>query len=143
MKTLRQLIGSPPRPPIAVSPGDTVIDALKVMADKNIGAVIAMDGDKLAGIFSERDYARKVILRGKNSTDTKVAEIMTEKVFYASPDHTVDEAMALMTDKRIRHMPVLDAQMKVLAMISLGDLVRETISEQAFTIQQLERYIAS
>lgn len=142
MKTIKQLIGTSPRTPIGVAPGDTVLAALKVMAEKGIGAVVVMDGDKLAGIFSERDYARKVVLCGKNSTDTKVAEVMTDKVFYVSPEHTVDQVMALMTDKRIRHMPVLDAQQRVLSLVSLGDMVKETIAEQAFKIEQLERYIA-
>jgi CBS domain-containing protein len=143
MKTIKQLIGPSPRAPIAVAPQDTVLSALKVMADKNIGAVVVMDGDRLAGIFSERDYARKVILCGKNSTDTRVAEIMTEKVLYVPPEHTVDQVMALMTEKHIRHMPVLDARQNVLTVISLGDLVKETISDQAFQIQQLENYIAT
>ncbi len=142
MKNIKQLIGTSPRAPVGVAPDDTVLAALKVMAEKSIGAVVVMEGDKLAGIFSERDYARKVILCGKNSTDTKVSEVMTEKVFYVSPEHTVDQVMALMTDKRIRHMPVLDAQQKLLAVVSLGDMVKETITEQAFQIEQLERYIA-
>lgn len=143
MKKLRQLIGPTPRIPVAVSPDDTILTALKVMAEHGIGAVLVTEGGKLAGIFSERDYARKVVLAGKNSTDTRVREIMTEKVFYMSPEQTVSEAMAMMTDKHIRHMPILDEQMKVLAVISLGDLVKEKISEQAFQIEQLERYIAS
>ncbi|MDP1525017.1 MAG: CBS domain-containing protein [Rhodocyclaceae bacterium] len=142
MKTIKQLIETSPRTPIGIAPGDTVLAALKLMAEKGIGAVVVMDGDKLAGIFSERDYARKVVLFGKNSTDTKVAEVMTEKVFYVSPEHTVEQVMALMTDKRIRHMPVLDAQQRVLSLVSLGDMVKETIAEQAFKIEQLERYIA-
>jgi len=142
MKKIRQLIGPTPRTPVTVSPDDTVLTALKVMAEHGIGAVLVMEGGKLAGIFSERDYARKVVLAGKNSTDTKVREIMTDKVFYVSPEQTVSESMAMMTDKRIRHMPVLDEQMQLLAVISLGDLVKEKISEQAFQIEQLERYIA-
>jgi len=142
MKTIKQLIGTSPRTPVSVAPVDTVLAALKIMAEKGIGAVLVMDGDRLAGIFSERDYARKVILCGKNSTDTKVSEIMTDKVFYVSSEHTVDQVMALMTDKHIRHMPVLDAQQRVLAVVSLGDMVKETIAEQAFKIEQLERYIA-
>jgi CBS domain-containing protein len=142
MKTIKQLIGTSPRTPVSVVPGDTVLAALKVMAEKGIGAVVVMEGDKLAGIFSERDYARKVILCGKSSTDTTVSEVMTDKVFYVSPEHTVDQVMALMTDKRIRHMPVLDAQQRMMAVVSLGDMVKETIAEQAFQIEQLERYIA-
>lgn len=142
MKTIKQFIESSPRTPVAVAPGDSVLDALKLMAEKGIGAVVVMDGEKLAGIFSERDYARKIILCGKNSTDTRVAEIMTEKVFYVSPEHTIDQVMALMTEKRIRHMPVLDAHEKLLAVVSIGDMVKETIAAQAFQIEQLERYIA-
>lgn len=142
MKTIKQLIGTSTRTPVGVAPGDTVLAALKVMAENGIGAVVVMEGERLAGIFSERDYARKVILCGKNSTDTRVSEIMTEKVFYVSPEHTVDQVMALMTDKRIRHMPVLDAQQRLMAVVSLGDMVKETIAEQAFKIEQLERYIA-
>jgi CBS domain-containing protein len=113
------------------------------MAKHDIGAVLAMHDGKLAGIFSERDYARKIILLGKSSKETLVREIMTEKVLYAQPSMTSDQAMALMTDKRIRHLPVLDANQKVLGMVSIGDLVKETISQQAFLIKQLEQYIAS
>lgn len=142
MKSIRQLIGNTPRSPISVKPDDTVLQALEVMAARNVGAVMVMENDQLLGIFSERDYARKIILRGKNSTDTRVREIMTEKVLYVSPDQTVDQAMALMTDKRIRHLPVLDANQGVIGMVSIGDLVKETISEQAFLIRQLEQYIA-
>lgn len=142
MKTIKQLIGATPRTPVSVAPGDTVLTALKVMAEHGIGAVIVLDGTRVAGVFSERDYARKVVLCGKNSTDTKIAEVMADKVFYVSPEHTVDQVMALMTDKHIRHMPVLDAQGKLQAMVSIGDMVKETIAEQAFTIEQLERYIA-
>ena len=112
------------------------------MAKHDIGAVLAMRDGKLAGIFSERDYARKVILLGKSSKETMVREIMTEKVLYALPSQTTDQAMALMTDKHIRHLPVLDANQKVLGMVSIGDLVKETISQQAFLIKQLEQYIA-
>lgn len=142
MKTMKQLLGNPPRAPISVAPGDSVIHALKVMAEQDIGAVVVMDDNKLIGIFSERDYARKVVLKGKNSTDTMVGEVMTEKVCYVSPELKVDEVMALMTEKRIRHVPVLDSQQNVLTVISIGDLVKDTISEQAFQIQQLEQYIA-
>jgi CBS domain-containing protein len=142
MKSIKQLLGNPPRAPISVAPNDTVIHALRVMADQDIGAVVVMDENKLIGIFSERDYARKVVLKGKDSTDTKVGDIMTERVCYVSPEIRIDEVMALMTEKRIRHVPVLDSQMNVLTMISIGDLVKETISEQAFQIQQLEKYIA-
>ena len=143
MKTLKQLIEQRPRAPITVSPDDTVFSALELMAKHDIGAVMAMQGTRLAGIFSERDYARKVILLGKSSKETLVREIMTEKVLYALPEQTTDQAMALMTEKRIRHLPVLDGNQNVIGMVSIGDLVKETISEQAFLIKQLEQYIAS
>lgn len=142
MKTLKQLLDQRPRAPLTVSPDDSVFSALELMATHDIGAVLAMRDGKLAGIFSERDYARKVILLGKSSKETSVREIMTEKVLYALPAQTTDEAMALMTEKHIRHLPVLDAEMRVIGMVSIGDLVKETISEQAFLIKQLEQYIA-
>jgi CBS domain-containing protein len=131
-----------PRAPLSVSPDDSVFSALELMAKHDIGAVLVMHEGKLAGIFSERDYARKVILLGKSSKETMVREIMTEKVLYALPSQTTDQAMALMTDKHIRHLPVLDANQNVLGMVSIGDLVKETISQQAFLIKQLEQYIA-
>lgn len=143
MKTIKQLLGDSPRAPITVKPQDSVLVALEVMAKFDIGAVLVMEGDRLAGIFSERDYARKVVLQGKMSRDTSVSEIMTEKVFFAKPTQTVAEAMALMSDKHIRHLPILEDGKKVIGVISIGDLVKETISHQAFVIQQLEHYIAS
>ncbi|MCE9570744.1 MAG: CBS domain-containing protein [Rhodocyclales bacterium] len=143
MKTLKQMLEEHPRAPLSVSPEDSVFSALELMAKHDIGAVLAMHDGKLAGIFSERDYARKIILLGKSSKETLVREIMTEKVLYAQPSMTSDQAMALMTDKRIRHLPVLDANQKVLGMVSIGDLVKETISQHAFLIKQLEQYIAS
>jgi CBS domain-containing protein len=143
MKTLKQLLEQRPHTPLAVTPDDSVFSALELMAKHDIGAVLVMRDGQLAGIFSERDYARKVILLGKSSKETMVREIMTEKVLFASPEQTTDQAMALMTDKRIRHLPVLDANKRVAGMVSIGDLVKETISQQAFLIQQLEQYIAS
>jgi CBS domain-containing protein len=142
MKTLKQLLDGRPRAPLSVSPDDSVFSALELMAKHDIGAVLVMNGGHLVGIFSERDYARKIILLGKSSKETKVKEIMTEKVLYARPDQTINQAMALMTEKRIRHLPVLDGAQKVIGMVSIGDVVKETISEQAFLIQQLEQYIA-
>jgi CBS domain-containing protein len=143
MKSIKQLLGDQPRAPVTVKPQDSVLFALETMARFDIGAVLVMEGDRLAGIFSERDYARKVILQGKASRDTTVREIMTEKVFFAQPNQSVEEAMALMSNKHIRHLPVLDEAKKVIGVISIGDLVKETISHQAFVIQQLEHYIAS
>ena len=142
MKSLKQMLEERPRAPLSVSPDDSVFSALELMAKHDIGAVLVMHEGKLAGIFSERDYARKVILLGKSSKELSVKEIMTEKVLYALPSQTTDQAMALMTDKHIRHLPVLDANHKVLGMVSIGDLVKETISQQAFLIKQLEQYIA-
>lgn len=143
MKTIMQLLGGTPRTPIAVKPGDSVLTALETMAKFDVGALLVMEGDHLAGIFSERDYARKVVLQGKSSRETKVSEIMTEKVFYAEPSQTVDQAMALMTDKHVRHLPVIDAGKTVIGVISIGDLVKATIAHQAFVIQQLEHYISN
>ena len=143
MKTLKKLLDErPAREALFVSPDDTVFAALELMAKHNIGAVLVMHDGQLAGIFSERDYARKVILVGKSSKDTMVREIMTEKVLYARPEQTIDDAMALMTEKHIRHLPVLDKDKRVIGMVSIGDVVKETISEQAFLIKQLEQYIA-
>ena len=143
MKSLKQMLEERPRAPLSVSPDDSVFSALELMAKHDIGAALAMRDGKLAGIFSERDYARKIILLGKSSKETMVREIMTEKVLYALPSQTTDQAMALMTDKHVRHLPVLVDGQKVIGIVSIGDLVKETISQQAFVIQQLEHYIAS
>jgi CBS domain-containing protein len=142
MKTLKMLLEERPRTPVTVSPDDSVFSALELMAKHDIGAVLAVRDGQLAGIFSERDYARKVILLGRSSKEIQVREIMTEKVLYALPGQTTAEAMALMTDKHIRHLPVLDSGKRLIGMVSIGDLVKETISEQAFLIKQLEQYIA-
>ena len=143
MKTLKKLLDErPARMALSVSPDDSVFTALELMAKHDIGAVLVMREGQLAGIFSERDYARKVILVGKSSKEIMVREIMTEKVLYAVPTQTTDDAMALMTDKHIRHLPVLDSDKRVIGMVSIGDLVKETISQQAFLIKQLEQYIA-
>ena len=123
-----------------VSPDSTVYDALKLMAEKNLGALLVLDGEKIAGIFSERDYARKIILKGKASKETSVEEIMTSEVTTVRPGQFVEECMALMTDKRIRHLPVLEGE-KLVGVISIGDVVKAIISEKEFTIKQLENYI--
>lgn len=140
MKTVRQLLETKGAEVISVSPDSNVLDALKLMASREIGAVLVVEGARLVGIMSERDYARKVILRGKSSQDTKVREIMTERVMYARPDQTLPELMALMTNKRVRHLPVLEED-RLVGVLSIGDLVKETISEQEFIIRQLENYI--
>jgi CBS domain-containing protein len=142
MKSVKQLLQSKTKGLCTVSPETRVFEALKLMAEKDIGALLVVENGKLAGILSERDYARKVILQGKSSHDTPVREIMTERVVCVQPRNTVEECMALMTDKRIRHLPVLDND-KLIGVLSIGDLVKETISEQQFTIKQLESYIHS
>jgi CBS domain-containing protein len=126
----------------AVKPRDTVYDALRLMADKNIGAVLVRSDQKIEGIFSERDYARKVILLGKTSKETLVSEIMTTRVVSVEPDWTADQCMALMTEKRIRHLPVME-QGRLIGVISIGDVVRAVVDEQQFTINSLQRYITS
>ncbi|MDX1527750.1 MAG: CBS domain-containing protein, partial [Gammaproteobacteria bacterium] len=112
-----------------------------IMAEKGIGALVVLDGDKLVGIVSERDYARKVVLKERASKQTPVGDIMTKDVLYARPDHTVEECLALMTDKRIRHLPVMDGD-KLIGMVSIGDLVKAIIAEQKHVIEQLEHYIS-
>ena len=140
MKTVQQLLESKRYSVVSVAPSSTVLDALKVMADKEIGAVIVIDDGHLVGIFSERDYARKVVLQNKSSKDTPVREIMTEKVVCVRPEQTIEDCMGLMTDKRIRHLPVLEHK-KVVGVISIGDVVKEMLSEKELIIKQLESYI--
>ena len=120
----------------------TVFDALRLMADKNIGAVIVQSDQRVEGIFSERDYARKVMLLGKTSRETLVSDIMTPHVVCIEPDWTVDQCMALMTEKRIRHLPVMSGG-QLMGVVSIGDVVRAVVEEQQFTINSLQRYITS
>ena len=140
MKTVKQLLEGKTRGLCTIGPDAPVFDALKMMAENDIGALLVVENDKLIGIISERDYARKVMLHGKSSRDIPVREIMTEHVICVQPDRTIDECMALMTDKRIRHLPVIEND-KLVGVLSIGDLVKETISEQQFMIKQLESYI--
>jgi len=126
----------------AVAPGDSVFDAIRLMAEKGVGAVLVMDGSRLAGIISERDYARKVVLHGRSSSDTSVREIMTAEVITVGPRHTVEQCMQLVTENRIRHLPVVDGG-EVIGVISIGDLVKAVIEDQKTQLDQLQRYIAS
>lgn len=125
---------------ITIAPDATVYEALKIMADKNIGALMVLDGEAVAGIMSERDYARKVILHGKSSREMLVGEIMTSKVFSVSPDQSVQECMEQMTDKRVRHLPVMEGE-RLVGVISIGDVVKTIIADQEYTIKLLETYI--
>jgi len=140
MKKVRHLIEGKEGNVWHVAPTDSVLVMLKVLAEKNVGALVVMERETLVGIISERDYARKVALHGKNSTDTHVSEIMVEDVLYVTPEHTTEQCMDLMTKRHIRHLPVVDHG-KVLGMISVGDLVKNTLSENKETIEQLESYI--
>ena len=141
MNTVKEILRTKGRDVWSIAPDATVYDALKLMADKNVGAVLVMEADNLVGVLSERDYARKVILHGKSSRDTSVREIMTERVVYVRPEQTAEECMALMTGKRVRHLPVLEDD-QVIGVISIGDVVKNIISEQEFIIDQLEHYIS-
>lgn len=140
MKTVNEVLKNKGREIWSISPLATVFQALELMADKDVGALPVVQNGKLVGIFSERDYARKVILKGRASKDTTVSELMTQTVFYVNPDNTVNECMALMTSKQIRHLPVLDRD-RLVGIITLGDVVKRIISEQEFTIHELEKYV--
>jgi CBS domain-containing protein len=142
MKSVAQVLKSKPRQSVeAVAPSTSVFDAVKLLAEKNIGALLVLDGQRIAGIVTERDYARKIVLLGRSSRETTVADIMSSPVMYVRPDQTNEECMALMTDNRVRHLPVVD-QGRLVGLISIGDLVKDIISEQKFIIEQLEHYIA-
>ena len=141
MITLKQMLAAKNRPLAVVTPGDSVFQALSLMAMHDVGALLVLDGEDLVGIFTERDYARKLILHGKSSKETLVSEIMSDKVAYVTPAATVDECMALMTEKHFRHLPVLSEDGEVIGIVSIGDLVKATISNQQFLISQLEHYI--
>ena len=141
MKLVKHLLDAKGRHVISIAPDASVRDAIKRMAEKGIGALIVLDGDKLCGIVSERDYARKVVLKGRKSDSTSVADIMTSDVVTTSPDATVDSCMQTMTDIKCRHLPVVEND-KVVAMISIGDLVQAIIADQKEEIHQLEQYIA-
>jgi CBS domain-containing protein len=140
MKTVKQILQGKTHGILSISPDATVYDALKLMAEKEVGALLVMEADKVVGIISERDYARKVILHGKSSKEIHVSDIMTSKIIYVNTAQTVDECMALMTDKRVRHLPVYEGD-RLVGVVSIGDLVKEAISEREYIIKQLESYI--
>ena len=141
MTTVAQLLNSKGHTVHSINAGDSVLDAIKLMAQRSIGALVVMESDKIVGIISERDYARKVILEGKSSHNTLVKDIMTSNAVCARLDQTIEECMAVITEKRVRHLPVLNEN-KVVGLISIGDLVKSIIAEQQFIIEQLEHYIS-
>jgi len=141
MKIIKEILEGKGSQVWSVAPDATVLDALKLMAEKELGALLVMADGKLVGIISERDYARKVILKGRSSTETLVKQIMAKRVIYTQLDQTVDECMAIMTEKHVRHLPVMsDGQ--VVGIVSVGDLVKSIIAHQQFVIEQLERFIS-
>ena len=140
MTTVAALLKTKGHDAWSIAPDSSVYDAIKMMADKEVGALLVVEGEKLVGIVSERDYARKVILRGKSSKNTPVTDIMTGNVFYVRPEQTVEDCMTLMTAKHIRHLPVMQDD-HVVGIVSIGDLVKSVISEKEHLIQQLESYI--
>ena len=140
MYTVRQLLEAKGGQAWSIAPEAAVYEALQLMAEKNVGAVLVMQQGNVVGIFSERDYARKVILQGRSSKTSRVGEVMTREVLYVGPDATIENCMALMTAKRTRHLPVLDND-QLIGIISIGDVVKEIISDREFTIRELEKYI--
>jgi CBS domain-containing protein len=142
MTILTHILNSKPDHTVyTITPTASVFDAVKLMAEKSIGALVVTEGERVAGILTERDYARKIVLMARSSKETAVRDIMTTSVMYVRPDQTSEECMALMTQHRLRHLPVLDNG-KLIGLISIGDLVKDIISEQKFIIQQLEHYIS-
>ncbi len=140
MHTVREILNSKGHDVWSVTPTNTVFEAVKLLSDKGVGSLLVMDNDRLVGIVTERDYARKVILEGRSSRETPVKDVMTTSVLCVDPDKTVQECMALMTDKRARHLPVLEHK-RVVGVVSIGDLVKAIIAEQQFMIEQLQHYI--
>jgi len=140
MTTIRELLKSKSPNVWSVSPEATVYEALELMSEKGIGAVAVVEGDALVGIFSERDYARNVVLKGRSSRKTRIRDLMSTQVLYLRPDQTVDDCMAIMTEKHVRHLPVLE-EGKLVGLVTIGDVVKQIISAQDYLIGQLENYI--
>jgi CBS domain-containing protein len=141
VKTVKQLLDSKGHDIWSIAPNASVYDAIELMAEKGVGALVVLDDEWPVGIVSERDYARKVVLKERSSTETKVSEIMTTSIIYARPDQTIEECLSTMTEERIRHLPILEGE-KLVGMLSIGDLVKATIAEQQLLIEQLEHYIS-
>jgi CBS domain-containing protein len=141
MASVKQLLQGKGHDVWSIGPEVSVYDAIAEMAKKEVGALAVLEGESLVGVISERDYARKVVLQGRSSRDTMVRDIMTTRVAYARPDQSVEDCMGMMTEKRVRHLPVMDGD-KLLGMISIGDLVKAIIEEQQHVIEQLEQYIS-
>jgi CBS domain-containing protein len=142
MKTIRQILKKKGRKIWTITPATRVFEALQVMAEKDVGALLVVDGKTLVGVFSERDYARKVILKGKSSKNMRVKEIMSSPPIFIEPDNTVDQALALMSAKHVRHLPVMEKN-RLVGIVTIGDLVRSLIDEQKVAIDHLEKYILS
>ena len=140
MTTVRRLLDQKGRKVCSIHPDATVFDAIAKMAEKDIGSLVVMDGDELVGIITERHYARNVVLKGKTSPATPVRDIMEKRVVIARPEQSVDQCMAIMSEERVRHLPVLEGK-KPIGIVSIGDLVKSIIGDQKFTIEQLEHYI--
>lgn len=142
MKNVSHILRSKPVDTVhTIAPSATMYDALKLMADKNIGALVVVEGSQILGILTERDYARKIALQGRSSKETRVSEVMSSPVMYVDPNRSTEECMVLMTETRLRHLPVLENG-KLVGLVSIGDLVKDIISEQSFIIEELQRYIA-
>ena len=142
MKTVKEILAEKGHDVWSIGVDDTVYDALELMAEKDVGALLVLEHGNIKGLFSERDYARRITLQGRSSPETQVKEVMTKRVVCTSPSRTAEECMALMTEKRVRHLPVVDGD-QTLGMVSIGDLVKAIISHQKFIIEQLESYITS
>ena len=142
MATVKQLLDQKGHEVLSIGPDDSVFDAIKKMADNDVGSLVVTEGEKLVGIITERHYARNVFLKGKSSPETTIREIMSTHVVCARPEQSVEECMAVMTDKAVRHLPVLERK-QLIGIVSIGDLIKNIISDQKFVIEQLEHYITS
>jgi CBS domain-containing protein len=141
MITVKEILKEKGGEILTISPQDTVYRALEIMAEKNLGALIVVEGEKVVGMFSERDYARNVVLKGKSSKNTLVKDLMSANPCYVRPEQTLNDCMALITEKRTRHLPVLDGE-KLVGIVSIGDVVKQYVMDKEFTIKQLENYIS-